>query len=157
MTALTTENSLNAYMIALNKIDEKVVAPYRNIDTHRIGLPALVVDKHMDLSVVKNACEGLAAAIEGRERAKYAELKEKVYEKVESRFPASPRGDVVGNRESTAMAHLHKVITLLEGARARFDGKERELARVKKEWEATKAELENAKRLMKEAMAWLLL
>jgi len=151
-----TASSKRAYLHALYEI-KNIAAPYCTTDANYRdeAVPPKVAKRlSANIAVVKEACEGLAAAIEGSENAKYAGLKAKVLVsgKAETQSPASPRGSVIENYESTAMVHLHKVIKLVEGARARFERKERELAKVKGEWEATKVELEHARGLMKKAL-----
>ena len=152
--------SSTIYILGLNKTTEKVTL-YRpsyidqaNRDDYLYPQlkMSVVVDKlDSDLTVVKKACEGLAAAIEDKEVATYTGLKAKVDETVECQFSVRSGGSVVADREGMAMAHLQKVIALVEGAKVRFDGKERELAKVKAEWETTRRELENARKLMKKA------
>lgn len=152
-----TSSSTIVYILGLNKTTEKVTL-YRpsGITQVQKGYSCLrlsvEVDKlDSDLTVVKKACEGLAAVIEDKELATYTELKAKVNETVKDQFSVRSGGSVVADRERTAMAHLQKVIALVEGAKVRLDGKECELARVKAEWETTRRELENARKLMKKA------
>lgn len=146
---------LRIFILRLNDTNEKVTL-YRTLELSQVSKSQLklsaVVDKpDSDLTVVKKACEGLAALIEDRELATYTELKANVDEAVGDQFSVSSGGAVIVDRERTAMARLQRVITLAEGAKVRLDGKERELAKVKGEWEIAKRELGNARKLMRKA------